>query len=655
MIESENIRKMLNETFERSFIAEISKRADDDDGDVFEIAFSSETVVSRYFGDEVLVHDPQGVNLDRMNTGGAVLVNHDTDDQVGVVVDGSARIDSDKKGRCSVRFSRSVRGQEIKMDVEDGVRRNVSCRYRIIKYEVEERGGKADMYRILEWEVLEISFTPIPADPDVGVNRSLELETAQADENTSKSESPGTGSDPQPDPKRHNEEITMIEEERKAQEEEQRKEREKERNRVRTEEKSRMDAIRSIGDEHDCAEMAREAIDNDTTVDDFRQEVLKKIGERNAAAKADSGHDGEVDLNESERQQFSITKLMDALADPKDRAAQERAAFEFEVSAAAVREFGSDFNVRGAFVPTSLLHGRRSAPVSINSLDDLARALSAGTATDGAELVATNLLAGSFIDVLRNASALIGSGAVYLPGLVGNVDIPRQTSGAVASWISAEDGDASESEAQFDQVSMTPKDLACYTEATRRLMQQGTPGVEGIMRNDLATAQALGTDLGGLYGSGASGQPRGVVNQTGINKVVFSAADPDYDELVAMVKAVKEDNALTGRPRWLIESNGWEALMTTLKSSGDTSSNFILNPDTNRILGYEYGESEQLTAEDYLFGDWSQVIIGEWGGVEINVDPYTHSLKGRIRYVMFRTSDVMVRRATHFCLGNNTP
>jgi len=256
------------------------------------------------------------------------------------------------------------------------------------------------------------------------------------------------------------------------------------------------------------------------------------------------------------------------------------------------------------------------------------------------------------IEILRNASSVTRAGMTVLSGLVGNVDIPRQTSAAASTWISAEDGDSTESEPQFDQVSLSPKDLACYTEVTRRLLQQSTPSIEAIVMRDLAIAQALGIDRAALYGSGSAGQPLGLSGQSGINTKDLAAADPTYAELVAMVALVMADNGIMGNPMWLIEANGWEALSTTPKQGSGVEGNFILG-DSGRIVGYNHIMSNQVTAEDYFFGDFSQILCGEWGGMEINVDPYTHSLKGKIRYITFKTVDIACRQPTAFCWGND--
>jgi len=602
--------ELMDRKMERA--EQIETRALDDEARTVEIAFSSEAPYERAFGMEVLRHNRESVMLDRLERGAAVLVNHDANDQVGVVV--SARVDGDGVGRAVIRFSQSQRGQEIYQDVKDGIRQLVSVGYRIHDYDIEERNGEPDVVTVTRWEPFELSIVAIPADPSVGVGRS-------------DSPKPQT----QEDSVMSNAEKQEVEIEAVAHDAPS-FDRSAELTKLRNDEVRRVDSIRQAAEKFDLDSLGRDAISEGWSVEQFNARALEKVGERNNNARAESGHDGEVDLSAKERKQFSMLRLMDAISNPNDRSAQKRAAFELEVSAEAQRGFGGDFNCRGEFVPTSLM----------------SRDLSAGTATDGAELVQTDLLAQSYIEVLRNSSSVMQAGATMLPGLVGDVAIPRQTSAAASTWISAEDGDATEGEAQFDQVTMSPKDLACYTEVTRRLLQQSTPAIEGIVRRDLAIAQALGIDAAALYGTGASGQPRGIANQSGINTKDLAAADPTYAEIVEIIRLVMEDNALMGNPMWIFEANGWEALSTTPKQGSGVEGNFILG-DNERVKGFPYIMSNQVTSEQYFFGDFSQVLVGEWGGLEINVDPYTHSLKGKIRYVTFKTVDVAVRQPTAFC------
>lgn len=589
-----------NQKLERSF--SVDRAAINEEERTVELAFSSEEPYERYFGIEILDHSPDSVKLDRLKSGAAVLVNHDTNDQVGVVVDAS--IDGDRRGRATVKFSRSERGQEILQDIQDGIRQLVSVGYSINKYEVTERKNEPDEVRVTEWTPHEISIVPVPADMTVGVGRSFETKTIE-----------------------ETEEKTMTEEVKTTEVEAPKVDHAQ----VRTTEAKRMDAIRSMAGQYDgMEELARNAIAEGTELADFYKQVNDELGKRNNELRAKEKREADVSMDAKDKKQFSFVRLMDALSNPNDRAAQSRAGFELEICADAEAKLPSGYNVRGAFIPPTM-----------------ARDLT--VAADG-DLVGTDHLGGSFIDVLRNNMVALQAGAIMLPGLVGNVDIPRQASGSSATWISAEDGDATESEPTFDSVSLTPKDLAVYTEVTRRLTQQAAPSIEGLVRRDLAEAIGLGLDSAIYYGSGASGQPQGIDGATGVDDPTFvSATAPTYAEMVTQMKTMMTANASSGLV-YILSPDMWESMMTTPKQASGVEGNFILNGDT--ILGRNVLVSSQLAADDFVLGDFSQILIGEWGGYELNVDPYTHSLKGKTRYVVFKTCDIGIRQPSKFSFHN---
>jgi len=135
-----------------------------------ELSFSSEEPYERYFGWETLDHSPKSVRLARLNEGGAVLVDHNTRDMVGVIE--KAWIGPDRKGRALVRFGKSTRAEEILTDVTDGIRRNCSVSYDVHKMILEKSEGDVDYYRVTDWEPLEVSLVSVPADMTVGVGRS---------------------------------------------------------------------------------------------------------------------------------------------------------------------------------------------------------------------------------------------------------------------------------------------------------------------------------------------------------------------------------------------------------------------------------------------------------------------------------------------------
>ena len=115
-----------------------------------DLAFSSEEPVERWFGNEILDHNPNAIRLGRLNGGGAVLVDHDPSDHVGVVE--SVSVDGDRVGRATVRFGNSARATEIFNDVMDGIRKHVSVGYRIHRMVMEEEKEGAESYRALDWE-----------------------------------------------------------------------------------------------------------------------------------------------------------------------------------------------------------------------------------------------------------------------------------------------------------------------------------------------------------------------------------------------------------------------------------------------------------------------------------------------------------------------
>ena len=357
-------KKDIEAPQKRSF--SIQERAINEEARTVEIAFSSEEPYDRYFGTEVLSHNPESVDLSRLLTGAAVLVNHDTDDQIGVVE--SARIDGDKVGRAVIRFSKSARGQEIFQDVQDGIRQLVSVGYMVNKYETAERKGQSDLVMVTKWTPYELSLVAIPADATVGVGRSVEPPKPEVQTTHVKESIMTTEVEVKPDAPAFDKSAELT--------------------KIRTEEARRRSMIDAIADRHDVAELAKQAVSEGWDIATMNEKALEVVGERNNAARAKSKHDGNVDLSPKDTKRFSMLRLMDAIAHPNDRASQQRAGFELEVSAEAVRAFGSDYKVRGQFVPENLLGGRRD--------------LSAGTATDGAELVAANLLPGSYIEVLRN-------------------------------------------------------------------------------------------------------------------------------------------------------------------------------------------------------------------------------------------------------------
>ena len=144
-----------------------------------ELSFSSEEPVERYFGNEILDHNPSSVNLSRLNNGAAILEDH-AGPQIGKVI--GAKIENGR-GMAKVMFSRVGRGAEVFQDIVDGIRENISFGYQLLDLtRVDDVEGEAT-YRSMNWLPFEISVVSTPADATIGIGRSKdETNTIEVDE-----------------------------------------------------------------------------------------------------------------------------------------------------------------------------------------------------------------------------------------------------------------------------------------------------------------------------------------------------------------------------------------------------------------------------------------------------------------------------------------
>ena len=243
------------------------------------------------------------------------------------------------------------------------------------------------------------------------------------------------------------------------------------------------------------------------------------------------------------------------------------------------------------------------------------------------------------------------AGARMLSGLSGDVKIPKKTAASTASFISSEGGAASESEMTVGQVSMVPKTLGAFTDVTRQLLIQSSLDVESLIRDYLSRALGTAIDKAGLEGSGSSGNPTGILNTTGVNQVTnFAAANPTFAEVVTLETAVATDNALLGNLSYILPASMYGALKTVEKATN--TAQFVVEPG-GTLNGYTGIVSNQCTAGNLYFGNFDDLLIGMFGGIDITVDPYTASTTGTVRIVALQSVDVAVRHAVSFAFGND--
>ena len=587
-------RDLTKETYKRAYVTEFRKEKEDR---VIEFPFASEAPVERMYGTEVLEIDTRAMDLSRLNDGAPLLFQHDADRIAGVVERAYVK---DKRGYARVKLANNELGREMQELISDNIIRNVSFGYKINEMEAD-RSTTPVTYRATDYQPFEISLVTVPADQSVGIGRALtnpqSTQTASAVKSTPNGETPV--------------ESNLDKEAIRA-----------EASQAAAKEAAEMIAL---GQRTKNTDLAQEFISNSRSLEELRTALLEKMG---VEEKPINPKDSEIGLTEKETRNFSFLRALKALAHPQDKEAQRAASFEFEVSEAAQQKSGKE--ARGLLVPADVLgYGRRDLVV--------------GTASSGGDLVATDLLSASFIDLLRKALVLQSAGANVMTGLQGMVAIPRQSGGATTYHV-AENSSITESQLTVDQVSLQPRTIGALTDYSRRLLLQSSIDVENLVRRDLAQQIAIEIENQAINGVGTESKPLGILNVTGINTESGVAAFSDFVNAEA---ALGTDNALQGSLGYLMNSALRGTLKTTEKASG-TNGIFVYEGD-NTINGYSAYVSNSMPNSTAVFANFSDIMIGLWSGLDLMVDPYTGSAAGTVRVVAMQDYDVAVRHPESIC------
>lgn len=594
------------------------------------LAFSSEQPVVRWWGIEILSHDPGAMDFTRLQGGGAVLLNHSSDKQIGVVED--CRLDPDKMGRATVRFSRSALGEEVFRDVQDGIRRNVSVGYSIdedpMQLKPEEMSDElknlalkeqSPVYRINRWTPYEVSMVPIPADTSVGVGRSApELHEMPTGRDSAEIPAPVAVKEVRAmDPTKEKENATV--------------DLAAERAKMQKEERERLTEINALASRHNIPmEIRDKAISEGTSIEQFRYTVLQHIG----ISKPLSQPAGDLGLSDGDKQRYSISRAIAAAIVGDWRLA----GFERECSEAIEKRVSKEgYNKRGTFF----------VPYDVPLRTEQRTVLTAGTASVGGNLVGTALRPDLFIELLRNRMLATQLGITMISGLVGNIAIPKLTGAATAYWV-AENTAPTAGNQTFGQVTLAPKTVGAYTDFSRQLLLQATPAVDGIVQGDLSKILALAIDKAVFHGTGADGQPKGIANVTGIGSE--AGASFAWANAVDMETLVAAANADVAGMAYVTNATV-RGLMKSRPKIGTTFPVFLCEDD--KMNGYPVHCTNQIDAGDMFFGDYTQAIMGEWGVLDILVDPFTGSSAGTVRIVAFQSVDLAVRQPAAFTLATS--
>jgi HK97 family phage major capsid protein/HK97 family phage prohead protease len=608
---------------------------------------SSEMPVERYFGTEILRHDAKSIRMDRLNGGAApLLFNHNWDDPIGMV--DRAAI---KDGRLWVdaHLFDTDRAREVAAMVSGGMR-NVSIGYEL--HEMTE-DAKRGTFTATDWSVLEVSFATVPADPSVGVGRE-----ASNDAKPVRLLRAAEVSNPAAVAAASPKESTVDQSTNAA----------AGANAASQQDPAQARSAAPTGNAMQMEESRRRGIDNlcrankiDDNIRNFwvtggasmehvSQELLQILEQRGAPNANQSV--AKLGLGEGETKRYSLMNAIRAVADQN----WTNAGFEAECSREIAKRLNTVSDPNKFYVPFEV-QGRGVNAANGSLMTDAFRRtqrrdLTAGTASAGGFMVGTENM--SFIEILRNRSIAYRLGARRMSGLVGNVTVPRQTGAATAVWLATEATAITESQQTLGQLALTPKTVGAYTEISRQLMLQSSPDAEAMVTSDLGAVAALAIDVGAIRGSGASGEPTGIVNTAGIGSVAgagFIAAA--FARVLEFQTDVATANIYPAAGGYVTTPSVAASMIQAVKYASTASPIWEGNVWDGTMQGFPAMATNQMTAASMIYGDWSQLVVAEWGVLQVEVNPYANFQAGIVGVRALVSVDVALRYAGAFSLATS--
>lgn len=601
------------------------------------LTYSSEAPVERWFGIEVLSHAEGAQDMARMNAAAPLLFNHDPDKVIGVVLE--ARV-TEGRGLAKVKFSRNKAGEEAFQDVRDGILKNVSFRYSYDEVKLLESGAQRsdglDVFLIPKYTGMEISMVSIPADISVGIGRSFDDVNAKREKAKRSEEEKETQKIPEPETKKEEVKMKIESNEDSGM-------------------RNQMLEMMDLGEKFQKRELARKFIEAGRSLDELRKEILMSMESKPIESRSKAE---EIGLTQEESRKYSLVNALRAAATGDWRGAE----FEREVSLATQKKYGKE--TAGFLVPSDVLRSLTKAPGANGDLS-------------GGAFISEDLETGSFIDLLRNKLVVRRLGATVLSNLRGDIAIPRQTGGASAYWVS--EGNApTESKMTTDQVKLSPKTVGAFTDISRKLLLQSSVSVNQFVMDDIASVIAREIDRVTLFGKAtdasgnATNQPVGIVNQTGVANPAIGATGGKltYAKLVELEERVSEANADVGSLAYLTNARVRGSLKTTLKA--DAVSGYLwegtMGDGDGMVNGYRCAVSNVVPGNlsktaagatkgnlsAILYGNFSDIIIGEWSVLDMMVNPYgPGSDAGTVRIRALQDIDVAIRHPQSFAYFND--
>ncbi|CTV79933.1 phage major capsid protein [Escherichia coli] len=628
----------------------------------FEIAFSSEQPYQRQFWDEqnqemvvldeILVHTPEAVDLSRLNNNAPLLFNHNFDNHLGVVCD--ARIDADNVGRALVKFSKhGTLANDIRNKVIEGTMEKISVGYDIKEYHIDYAKGQLI---VTKWAPYELSFVTVPADDTVGLNRSLntitvnleakrdmtkeqieeikeEQESAQVEETPVEEIKESEVEETQERQVEENKEDENLEDGKDAEHPESvdddsstvREEEIKEEREAAPVEEEKIEEVaeRSEEDELEIREIARELnIDDeelkralaikDMTPEAFRTKALNNLvnAQRNNEQIKDSKMEKTFDLNNV------IRSLVDGAALGANEAEYS------SMAAGAAMQRGRAARGGSVFVPAAALRA----------------AADGNTKTTLTAVTDEKLMTESYIEMLMPESVLGRLGVTVYSGLNSPTAIPKMTASSVDAFgFVDENGAAPESKAEFANVKLSPKTFAGGNPISRQSLKT-VPGIATLITDHINKAVRIKLEQLILSDKENARGPAGLVKQLVDASRVTKKAAFSYKDFLKEIAALTDAGVPAQAIKFAMSGATAAELESTLKDNG--VSGYII--ENGKLAGYEVVTSGVIPADHIVLGDFSGITIGEWGGLELDMDLTTYRDRGAVVPRIFVDLDYVV-------------
>lgn len=402
-----------------------------------------------------------------------------------------------------------------------------------------------------------------------------------------------------------------------------------------------------------------EAINSDLSVGEFQEHCYSNLKNEDIVEKSPM----DLDMSKKEISKLSISRALNAMVEVRDGDPNGwdkfKAGAEQEAIAEATKRAGKirGLKLRGSPLPLDFFknpdvmrHSNVLKAAYKNHLENFGekfgvRATDGLTTADMQYVIATEVWAQEFIDVLRNLGVAGPWGVRMISGAQGNISVPKKTSPGTFSWV-AERGTGAATDFVIGQLTASPNSGWASMTYGRQANLQSIPALDALVIDDILNNVITGRDLALLHGTGSSNQPTGITAASGIGDVV--GASLDWEAIVEFWTDVKTNNVNSDTLRFVMNALVAGLTMTRPVVSGQS-----------QMLWDRIGQisaapiiSQQVAANNLIYGDGSEAWMIDWGLIDLQINPFLDTT-GDVTITVFTLMDILISRVKAFTLADD--